>query len=110
MNTINLKLGPNQKSEARFAQKEITLMLGSTTGDNIHASLVHAERLLHDEKAGNILYINTVQTPWKIAESARKALPEPDERYLNEYYLHGDLTNNRAQPRLFFLNSAMGEL
>ena len=110
MNTITLKLGPDQNKETRLAQKEITLMLGSTTGDNIHASLVHAARLLHEEKAGNILYINTVQTPWKIAESARKALPEPDERYFHEYYLHGDLDNCRAQPRLFFLNSEMGEL
>jgi hypothetical protein len=109
MNTINLKLGINQNAEVELAQKEITLMIGANTGKNIHASLVHAERLLHNEKAGKVLYINTVQTPWKLAESARKAVPEAEERYIGDYYLHGKDIDH-AEARLFFMSSELGEL
>src|SRR5436309_1682647 len=107
--TITLKLGNNHTaSSIELRQKEITLLLGDSTGANIHASLVHAERLLDEEHSGNILYINTVQTPWKIAESIRRALPEPEERYVADYYLYGE--GMRAQPRIYFINSELGQL
>ena len=99
---LQLNLGTTGR-EVYLTPREISLMMGRSTGQNVLASLRHAYQLLSSVNTGNVLYINTVQTPWKFAESKRNALPDPDN-IMGDYYFDGTM------PRIFFLTSDVGEL
>ena len=60
------------KRKSIFAEKEVTIMLGDTTGSNIQASLSHAGQITKFNRLSTVLYINTVQTDRKLSESVRK--------------------------------------
>jgi hypothetical protein len=101
---LQLSTGPRTK-EVTLEQREVTLMLGISIGSNIGASIEHACQILASGKGGNVLYINTVQTHWKIADSIRKHVPLP-EQYIGDYYL----PNERTSDRVFFMTTDTGEL
>jgi hypothetical protein len=57
--------------------QNITLLLGSSIGLNIDASLAHAMQILEPGRSGGVLYINTVQSTRSMFETARKHGLEP---------------------------------
>ncbi|MEP7235090.1 MAG: hypothetical protein ABI778_07320 [Ignavibacteriota bacterium] len=61
----------------RIAMQEISILLGKNTGMNIDASLSHACELLNSQGRGGILFINTVQSPRAMYNSARSHGIEP---------------------------------
>ena len=56
----------------QIASNDVTLLLGSSIGSNIDASLSHSKELVRALPAGSVLYINTVQNTRAMWESARK--------------------------------------
>ena len=60
-----------------IASNEVTLLLGSSIGSNIDASLSHSKELVNALPAGSVLYINTVQNTRAMWLSARKHGLEP---------------------------------
>src|SRR5438105_15810368 len=61
-----------------IAPQNITLLLGKNPGMDIDASLAHAIELVSTEIGGAVLYLNTVQTPRSMYESARNHGLRPD--------------------------------
>ncbi len=55
-----------------IASNEVTLLLGSSIGSNIDASLSHSKELVNALPAGSVLYINTVQNTRAMWLTARK--------------------------------------
>ena len=66
------------KSLPAIAPQNITLLLGKNPGMNIDASLSHSIELVGTEIGGAVLYLNTVQTPRSMYESARNHGLRPD--------------------------------
>ncbi|MDP4221245.1 MAG: hypothetical protein Q8916_11435 [Bacteroidota bacterium] len=61
-----------------IAPNNVTLLLGENTGLNVHASIDHAIELLDQNIPGSVLYLNTVQTPRSMYDSARSHGLAPD--------------------------------
>jgi hypothetical protein len=106
-NHINLKIGANGRKEITLKPREISLMLGRITLSNIRAGIRHAVQILEssaDFKDANVLYINTVQTVWKLSDTIRKVTQE-DESYTGAYH-----TSKDKKRQLFFMTADIGEL
>ena len=96
-----------------IASNDITLLLGSSIGSNIDASLSHAKELVRALPAGSVLYLNTVQNTRAMWESARKhgLKPSPvgtclvDDNYRRVIYImnipRGDLYRWRDRIKEF---------
>jgi len=102
---LELITGSNRTNEVTLQEREVTLMLGENTGANIGTSLRHACQIVESHKGESVLYINTVQTVWKIADSIRKNVPKP-EKYIADYYLPDDTRSDCV----YFMTSDSGEL
>ncbi len=92
-----------EKQEVNLRPKEITLLMGSTVGQNVRDSLGHAHELLSYVNTGSVLYINTALSPWKIEDAKRKSLPD-EENIVGDYYLEGGI------PRIYFMTCDTGDL
>jgi len=64
-------MNTNYKPLPRIVPQNINLLLGSSIGSNIHASLAHAKELLLTQAAGSVLYINTVDNTKSMKKIAR---------------------------------------
>lgn len=102
---LQLITGPNRTREVSLNEREVTLMLGESTGMNIGASIRHACQILDSKRGERVLYINTVQTVWKIADSIRRNVPNP-EQYIADYYL----PDNTKSDCIYFMTTDTGEL
>ena len=81
----------------------ITLLLGSSTGSNIDASLSHAIELVKSQPSGSVLYLNTVQDTRSMFLSARKQGLDPDGNGL--CHVDGDV-----RKVIYILNVTRGDL
>ena len=81
----------------------ITLLLGSSTGSNINASLSHAIELVKSQPSGSVLYLNTVQDTRSMFLSARKLGLDPDGNGL--CHVDGDV-----RKVIYILNITRGDL
>ena len=95
----------------QISSNDVTLLLGSSIGSNIDASLVHSKELVNALPAGSVLYINTVQNTRATWESARMHGLEPsgmgtcmvDGNYRRYIYIlnipRGDLYDPNTMPK-----------
>src|SRR5437867_2678732 len=95
---------PNYKPLPAIAVDDVTLLLGSSIGSNVDASLSHAKELVRAQASGSVLYINTAQNSRSMYHSARKHGMPHDEEY-NLFIVDGDV-----RKIIYLMNIVRGEL
>ncbi len=102
--TIKTTMKSTFKPLPKIAPNDVTLLLGSTIGANIDASLKHSVELVRSQASGSVLYINTVENTRGMYNTARKNGLTPDHDY-DYCFVDGD-----RRKVIYMMNVIKGEL